>query len=93
MRSLPSRSNLTRAVLQCKQGVVAADAHVGAGMDLGAALADQNVAGQDELTVAALHAQTLGLGVTAVLGGADALLMSEELNTEIFSMVFTPPKQ
>ena len=66
-----------------EQGVVSADAHVGAGMDLGAALADQNVAGEDELTVTALHAQTLGVGVTAVLGGAEALLMSEELNRNL----------
>ena len=51
-------------------------------MDAGAALADQDVAGLDELTVGALGTQALGLGVTAVLGGAAALLMSEKLMTD-----------
>ena len=50
---------LDAAVLQGKQGIVLADAHVGAGMDVGAALTDQNVAGQNELPVAPLDAQTL----------------------------------
>ena len=37
-----------------KQRVIAADANVGAGVDVGAALADQDVAGQNELTISAL---------------------------------------
>ena len=45
---------LDAAVLQGKQGIVLADAHVGAGMNVGAALTDQNVAGQNELPVAPL---------------------------------------
>ena len=49
----------------------------------GAALPDQDVAGQNELTVAPLHAQTLGLGVAAVAGGANALFMGEKLQTDI----------
>src|SRR5699024_10261400 len=48
--------------------VVAADADALTRMDVGAALTDQDVAGQNVLTVAALHAQTLGLGITAVFG-------------------------
>ena len=51
-------------------------------MDAGAALTNQNVASLDELTVGALGTKALGLGVTAVLGGAAALLMSEELKTQ-----------
>ena len=51
-------------------------------MDLGAALTHQNVAGLDELAVRALGAQTLGVGVTTVLGGAAALLVGEELQTD-----------
>ena len=66
-----------------KQRVIAADTDVGAGVDVGAALADQDVAGQNELTVAALDAQALGLGVTAVTGGANALLMCEELKSDM----------
>ena len=50
---------------------------------MGAPLADQDVAGQDELTVTPLHAQTLGLGIAAVAGGADALLVGEELKTDV----------
>ena len=51
-------------------------------MDLGAALTDQNIAGLDELAICTLGAQTLGVGVTTVLGGAAALLMGEELQTD-----------
>src|SRR5699024_11112269 len=56
------------AVNQREQRVVAADADALTRMDVGAALANQNVAGQNVLTVAALDAETLGLRVTAVLG-------------------------
>ena len=52
-------------------------------MDLGAALTHQNVAGLDELAVRALGAQTLGVGVTTVLGGAAALLVGEKLKTDV----------
>ena len=47
------------ARLQSKQGVVAALAHVHTGVDVGAALTDQDVAGQNKLTVCTLGAQTL----------------------------------
>ena len=47
-------------------------------MNVGAALADQNVARQDELAVRPLGAQALGLGVAAVLGGAAALLVQKK---------------
>ena len=72
---------LDGTVNQSEQGVIAADADIDAGMDVGASLANQDVAGQNELTVGTLHAQSLGLGVTAVLGGAAALLVGEELKT------------
>ena len=49
-----------------KQRIIAADANVGAGVDVGAALADQDVAGQNELTISALGTKALGLGITAV---------------------------
>ena len=54
---------LDSAALHGEQGVVAALADIDAGVDMGAPLADQDVAGQDELTVTPLHAQTLGLGI------------------------------
>ena len=65
------------AVLQGEQSIVAADADIGAGMDLGPALSVKNVAGLNKLSVSPLRAKALGLGITAVLGGADALLMSK----------------
>ena len=82
---------LDGAVNLGEQGVVLTDAHIDTGMDVGASLANQNVAGQNELTVGTLHAQTLGLGITAVLGGTAALVVSEELNTNLQHGV-TPPK-
>ena len=43
-------------------------------MDVGTTLTDQDVAGQNVLTVGALDAQTLGLGVTAVFSRTYAFL-------------------
>ena len=64
------------AVDQSEQGVIAADAHVDTGVDVGASLANQNVASQNELTVGTLHAQELCLGGTTVLGRTAALVVS-----------------
>mgnify|MGYP000060526060 CR=1 FL=1 len=71
------------AVRLGEQGVVGTLAHVGAGVDVGAALTHQDVAGLDELTVGTLGAKALGLGITAVLGGAAALLVGEKLKTDV----------
>ena len=54
-----------------------------------ASLANENVAGEHELTVSALYAQTLGLGITTVLGRTAALLMSEELKTDLKHLSYT----
>ena len=82
---------LDGTVNQSEQGVILADADIDTGMDVGASLADQDVAGQNELTVSALDTQALSLGITAVLGGTAALVVSEELNTNLQHGV-TPPK-
>jgi hypothetical protein len=66
---------MNAAINQSVQGVIAADADALTRMDVGAALTDQNVAGQNKLTVAALNAEALGLGITAVLGRTYAFLM------------------
>ena len=66
-----------------KEGIVGADAHVLAGVNVRAALTHQDVAGQNELTVSTLGAQALGLGITAVLGGAHTFFMSEELQRNV----------
>ena len=58
-----------------EQGVVGATAHVGTGVDVRATLANQNVAGQNVLTIRTLGTQALGLGITTVLGRTYAFLM------------------
>ena len=58
-----------------EQGVVAADADILAGVHLGAALADQDVARQDLLAAEALHAQPLAAGIAAVARGAACFLV------------------
>ena len=65
------------AVSLGEQGVVGADADIHTGMDVSAALADENVAGLDELAVRPLGTETLGVGITAVLGGAAAFLWAK----------------
>ena len=67
---------------QSKEGVIASDADIAAGTDSGASLTNDDIAGLYDLTVSLLHTKALGLAVAAVLGGANALLMSKELQTE-----------
>jgi hypothetical protein len=45
----------------------------------GASLSDDDIACLNSLAVRLLHAETLCFAVAAVLGGADALLVSEKL--------------
>ena len=70
-------------VYESEESVILSDTYVGAGVKLGTTLANENVAGENELTVSALGAKALGLGVTAVLGGAHTFFMSEELKTDV----------
>ena len=60
-------------------------------MDVSASLANQEAASQNELTVSTLNAQTLCLGITTVLSRTAALMVSEELNTNL-QLGVTPPK-
>ena len=52
-------------------------------MNLSAALLDENVACQNELTVSTLHAKALGLGIAAVLSRADTFFMSQNCTSEL----------
>src|SRR5690606_16664073 len=61
------------AVDQREQGVVATQADAGARVELGATLADDDVAGLDGLAAVDLHAQVLRVGVAAVARGTYAL--------------------
>jgi len=66
-----------------EEGVIAAPAHVGAGVDVGPALADQNGTREDVLAIGTLRAKALALGVTTVLCGANAFFMGEKLKTNL----------
>lgn len=74
---------MNAAINQSVQGVIAADADALTRMDVGAALTDQDITSQDVLTISALGAKALGLAVTAVLGGTNALFVGEELKTNV----------
>ena len=65
------------AVDEREQSIDAALSDVCAWMELGPALTNENVAGENELTVRALYAQSLCVRVSAVLSRAAALFMCE----------------
>ena len=52
---------LNHTVDQSEQGIIATDADIVAGADSGASLTDDDVAGQDSLTVSLLNAKSLRL--------------------------------
>src|SRR5437763_1784616 len=68
-------AELHRTGLEGEQRVVATAADTGAGVEVGAALADQDLTRVDDLTAEALHAESLGIGVATVPGGRCALLV------------------
>src|SRR3546814_5969238 len=70
-----------------EDSVVAAHADIGAGMELGAALAHQDVAGDDGFAAELLHAEALSAGVAAVPGTAACLFRSEEHPSELQSLM------
>ena len=70
-------------VNQSKQSVIAALTYVCTGMNSGTALSVKDVAGLCKLTVASLRAQSLGLGISSVLGGTYTFLMSKKLKIQI----------
>ncbi len=70
---------LDSTVDQSEQGIVLADSDIVAGMYSGSSLSDDDIAGFYSLSVGLLNAETLGFAVATVLGGADALLVSEKL--------------
>src|SRR4051812_32021688 len=62
--------------VQGEQGVVTATADAGTRVEVGAALADEDLAGVDLLAAEALHAEALSVRVTTVTSRACALLVS-----------------
>src|SRR5690606_17943734 len=63
------------AVHECVNGVILAQADAGAGVPLGAALADDDVAGDDSFATELLHAETTASGITTVAGCAACFLV------------------
>ncbi len=63
------------AICECVQCVIRADANIETRMDVCSALTNQNVSGEDELSVCSLDAEALGLGVSAVLSRAYTFFM------------------
>src|SRR3954447_532724 len=68
-------AELDRTCGEGEEGVVAATADVHAGVEVGAALADQDLARVDGLAAEALHAEALSVGVAAVASGARSLFV------------------
>src|SRR5512137_2130219 len=66
------------AIGERENRMVAADAHALAGVELGAALADDDVAGDDGLAAEFLHAEALAARVATVLDGALSFLVGHE---------------
>jgi hypothetical protein len=63
------------AIDQCEQGVILAAANIGAGVELGATLTNQDVASQNFLTTETLNAKALGYGIATVSRTTTSFLM------------------
>ena len=68
------------AVSLSEKRIVRALAYVLARVDVSSSLTNEDVAGQYELTVSSLDAESLGFGISAVLGRTHTFLMSEMLH-------------
>ena len=73
MLGAPGELNL--ALDEREEGVVLATTDVLAGVDMGAVLADENLAGLHGLTVITLGAQTLAARVATVAGGTETFFV------------------
>ena len=71
------------AGLQREQCIVAADANVQARMDVGAALANKDVAGEDELAIRTLRSKALRVAVATVTRATYALFVRKELQIHL----------
>ncbi|AIY00641.1 hypothetical protein ART_1042 [Arthrobacter sp. PAMC 25486] len=70
-----TRAELDCACVQCEQRVILATADAYAGVEVCAALANDDFASLDNLTAEALYTQVLSVGVTAVASGTRTLFM------------------
>lgn len=65
------------AVFEREERIVPADADVATGVDLRAALTDEDAARKHGLTVLTLYAEAFRVGVSSVVRGTGTLFMSE----------------
>mgnify|MGYP000739033422 CR=1 FL=1 len=72
---LKTLGELNLALDKREEGVVLTTADVLAGVDVGAVLADENLAGLHGLTVKTLGAQTLAAGVATIAGGTETFFV------------------
>jgi hypothetical protein len=64
------------AINQGEQGKIAAQTHIGAGMDLGTQLTDQDITGPDNLAAKTLDTPALGITVATIPGTTACFFMS-----------------
>jgi len=74
---------LDNAILQGEEGPIAADADVFAGVQLGAALADDDVAGDDGLAAELFDAATFAVALATVAGCACTFFMGHDLGSPV----------
>src|SRR5690349_8144970 len=83
-------AELDRARRQGEQGVVATAADVGAGVEVGAALTHDDLAGLDDLAAEALDAEVLRVRVATVAGRGRALLVCHvSVSPYLIPVIFT----
>jgi len=90
--SLCNVLELNLSVDQCIKCIIGTVTNVLSGANLGSALSDDDVAGDNVCTVSLLNAKTLGFTVAAVLGGTYTFFMSKELQTQFKHLVYPPFK-
>ena len=76
-------AKLYHAVDQREERVIAADSHVRAGIEVGAALPDQDVTGDDALAAETLDPKPLSIGVATVSRRTGALFRGKKLQVEV----------
>jgi hypothetical protein len=76
---LPDALKPYHAVDKRKQRIIASQTDIDAGLEFGAALADQNASGSDSLAAKCLHAKTLCLTVPSVFGASTTFFMSHDM--------------
>ena len=73
--AIAAHRELDLTVRECEQRVVLADAHVLARVEVGATLANQNVASHDGFAAELLHTEVLEIRIATVARAGSALLM------------------